>query len=56
MAQSSNIKYDIIVIAVTWIFDDITIIKQYCETGWRFIGYSPDGKFAYFDRKWRMII
>ncbi len=46
------IKYDVILVLVEWTFNDLTTIKTYTDLGWRFIGYSPDGKYVYFDRKW----
>ena len=49
-----QIKYEIISVAVVWLYDDLTIIRTYCEVGWRFIGYSPNGAFVYFDRKYKL--
>lgn len=47
-------KYDIINVAVTWLYDDLSVIRSYCDLGWKFVCYSPDGAFAYFDKRYKL--
>ena len=47
-------KYEVINVVVTWAYSDLTTIRTYCDVGWRFIGYSPDGSFVFFDRRWTL--
>lgn len=48
------IRYEVIAVGVTWTYGDLSVIMTYTNVGWRFVCYSPDGMFVYFDRKWKM--